>query len=59
MAGYQEDNSNAQGHYSCPCQTGSQQSKNIPYFIGNDYYCESGNPVSPLDSSSTLYTADT
>ena len=59
MAGLKEDNSFAEGEYTCPCQTGSQQSDKIPPFVGNDYYCESGNPVSPLDSSSTLYTADT
>ena len=30
------------GHYNCPCSTGSIQT--VPSFIGDNYYCESGNP---------------
>ena len=30
--------------YECPCNTGSTTS--VPSFIGNDYYCESANPLS-------------
>ena len=30
------------GHYNCPCSTGSVQT--VPAFIGDNYYCESGNP---------------
>ena len=30
------------GHYNCPCSTGSIQT--VPSFVGNNYYCESGNP---------------
>ena len=30
----------------CPC--GSKDSRNPPPFVGNDYYCESGNPNYPV-----------
>ena len=58
MSGLKEDNSYSQGTYTCPCQTGSQQSNNVPSFIGRDYYCESGNPSTPSGFTSILYTAD-
>ena len=60
MAGIKEDSSfsGGEGLYTCPCQTGSQQANTIPSFIGNDYYCESGNPVGLPLASHTLYTAD-
>ncbi len=60
MAGIKEDSSfsGGEGLYTCPCQTGSQQAHIIPSFIGNDYYCESGNPVGLPLASHTLYTAD-
>uniref|UniRef100_A0A1X7SPZ7 Fibrinogen C-terminal domain-containing protein n=1 Tax=Amphimedon queenslandica TaxID=400682 RepID=A0A1X7SPZ7_AMPQE len=38
---------------SCPCNNGSIVS--VPAFIGNNYYCESGNTTS---STYTLYTSD-
>ena len=40
--------------YNCPCSSGSPQS--VPSFVGEDYFCESGNS----DSSYTnkLYTSD-
>ena len=56
MAGLKEDNSYSSGKYTCPCQTGSKQS--VQSFIGNDYYCESGNPIQPGGFSPVLYTAD-
>uniref|UniRef100_A0A1X7TM21 Uncharacterized protein n=1 Tax=Amphimedon queenslandica TaxID=400682 RepID=A0A1X7TM21_AMPQE len=37
MAGYNE-----LGSSSCPCNTGSSAS--VQSFIGNNYFCESGNP---------------
>ena len=37
----------------CPCSTGSTQT--IPSFVGNHYFCESGNPTS---AANTLYTSD-
>ncbi len=58
MAGLKEDNSFDQGTYTCPCQPGSQQTNNIPSFIGSDYYCESANPATPLIFAYKLYTAD-
>ena len=59
MAGAKEDNSYGLGQFSCPCQPGSQQSNNVPNLIGNDYYCESGNPAIPSGGYAyKLYTAD-
>ena len=54
MAGVKEDNANNGATYACPCQTGSKQI--IQPFIGNDYYCESGNPSGVI--SPELYTDD-
>ena len=39
---------------SCPCNTGSTAS--VQSFIGNNYFCESGNDAN--STSSTLYTPD-
>ncbi len=58
IAGLKEDNSQNHGTYTCPCQPGSQQTNNVPNFIGNDYYCESANPATPLGYANKLYTAD-
>ena len=44
--------------YNCPCTTGSDQSSTVPSFIGNDYFCESGNPSPNFNWESTLHTAD-
>ncbi len=57
MAGFKEDNSAGNGAYTRPCQAGSKQAGNIPSFIGDDYYCESGNPAT-TPSRSVLYTDD-
>ena len=57
IAGLKEDNSYQHGAHTCPCQTSSSQEKHIPYFIGIDYYCESGNPPAPWWDA-LLYTAD-
>ena len=40
---------------SCPCNNGSSQS--VQSFIGNNYFCESGNPSSST-STNRLYTSD-
>ncbi len=58
MAGLKEDNSYGDGTYTCPCQTGSTQLDDIPSFINNDYYCESGNPAQPSGFAPVLYTDD-
>ena len=44
--------------FRCPCEFGSLQANDVPSFIGNDYYCEAGNPAIPLGTNPILYTAD-
>ena len=39
---------------NCPCSSGSPQL--VPPFVGDDYFCESGNSESQI--SSKLYTSD-
>uniref|UniRef100_A0A1X7SXL1 Uncharacterized protein n=1 Tax=Amphimedon queenslandica TaxID=400682 RepID=A0A1X7SXL1_AMPQE len=31
--------------HNCPCSQGSLQNSTLQSFIGNDYFCESGNPA--------------
>ena len=59
MAGLIEASIYIDGRFNCPCSQGSLQNSTIPSFIGNDYFCESGNPStnSKIDFS-TLYTVD-
>uniref|UniRef100_A0A1X7UX54 Fibrinogen C-terminal domain-containing protein n=1 Tax=Amphimedon queenslandica TaxID=400682 RepID=A0A1X7UX54_AMPQE len=52
MAGNSEVGSSSN---SCPCNTGSTVS--VPPSIGNNYFCESGNPTSG-NPSQILYTSD-
>uniref|UniRef100_A0A1X7UU48 Fibrinogen C-terminal domain-containing protein n=1 Tax=Amphimedon queenslandica TaxID=400682 RepID=A0A1X7UU48_AMPQE len=40
--------------WNCPCSTGSTQT--VPSFVGNHYFCESGNHASGWVN--TLYTSD-
>ena len=42
VAGVQENFIGGISDYVCPCSTGSTQQ--IPSAVGNDYFCESGNP---------------
>uniref|UniRef100_A0A1X7UTH7 Fibrinogen C-terminal domain-containing protein n=1 Tax=Amphimedon queenslandica TaxID=400682 RepID=A0A1X7UTH7_AMPQE len=51
MAGYSDSLSNL---WACPCNNGSKVS--VQSFIGNNYFCESGNTGS--GASLTLYTSD-
>ena len=51
MGGYSELGTSTS---SCPCNTGSSVS--VPSSIGNNYFCESGNPNS--SPSQILYTSD-
>ena len=44
------------GNTNCPCSQGSLQTPQS--FIGNDYFCESGNPSTQGSWKSTLYTQD-
>ena len=53
MAGYSEARSTSD---ACPCNNGSSVS--VQSFIGNNYYCESGNPNSGHSAFNKLYTSD-
>ena len=50
--------SNDGRHYNCPCSQGSIQNSTLQSFIGNDYFCESGNPATDGTFQSILYTSD-
>ena len=52
MSGVRDSQTDA--HSSCPCSQGSMQS--VQSFIGNDYFCESGNPNSGWEQK--LYVED-
>ena len=43
-SGFQESFSNPR--YNCPCSTCCGHGQSVPSFVGNDYFCESGNPES-------------
>ena len=59
MAGLIEASFYSDGCYICSGSQGSLQNSTIPSFIGNDYFCESGNPsTNGTFSLSTFYTAD-
>uniref|UniRef100_A0A1X7TJ08 Fibrinogen C-terminal domain-containing protein n=1 Tax=Amphimedon queenslandica TaxID=400682 RepID=A0A1X7TJ08_AMPQE len=44
------------GHRNCPCSQGSTQT--VQSFIGNDYFCESGNPATDGTWQNILYESD-
>ena len=46
------------GRYNCPCSQGSLQNSTLQSFIGNDYFCESGNPSTGGGWYHILYTSD-
>ena len=58
MAGLNEASINHDGRYNCPCSQGSIQNSTLQSFIGNDYYCESGNPTTNGLWQSIFYTSD-
>ena len=58
MAGLNEASINNDGRYNCPCSQGSIRNSTLQSFIGNDYYCESGNPATGGAWQSILYTSD-
>ena len=41
-----------------PCSQGSVQNTTLQSFIGNDYFCESGNPSTDSTWQAILYTQD-
>ena len=46
------------GSFNCPCAQGSPQNLTLQSFIGNDYFCESGNPATDGSVQSILYASD-
>ena len=61
MAGVHEASQNKDTHdyrYNCPCSPVSTQNTTLQSFIGNDYYCESGNPATDGTWQYTLYASD-
>ena len=58
MAGLIEASIRHDGRYNCPCSQGSTQNSTLQSFIGNDYYCESGNPATDGSFQHILYTSD-
>ena len=62
MAGLMEAdyhvNDRNKGHLNCPCSQGGLQSVTLHSFIGNDYFCESGNPATNSAYQFKLYTSD-
>ena len=45
-------------YFRCPCSHGSLQNPTLQSFIGNDYYCESGNSAADGTWQNILYTSD-
>ena len=59
MAGLHEASKNTHSRdyrYNCPCSPGSPQNSTLQSFIGNDYYCKSGNSASDGTWQYILYT---
>ena len=46
------------GRYNCPCSQDSPQNSTLQSFIGNDYFCEFGNPATDGSFQFILYTSD-
>ena len=49
--------SNTNSIYSCPCNTGVASSNKVQGFVGEHYYCESGNNVNNVNNGK-LYATD-
>ena len=58
MAGLNDASVFKNGRYNCPCSQGSTQNSTLQSFIGNDYFCESGNPSTDGTWQAILYTQD-
>ena len=44
--GFIENNPSRYPHWSCPCADRATALSYVPSFVGNDYFCESGDPAS-------------
>ena len=44
--------------FNCPCSPDSPQNSTVQSFIGNDYFCETGNPVTDGSFQAIFYTSD-
>ena len=55
-AGIVENNPSSHPSNSCPCADRAATRSFVPSFVGNDYFCESGNPTSTYPS--ILYAND-
>ena len=55
-AGLVESNPSRYPHSSCPCADRAAVLSLVPSFVGNDYFCESGNPATYF--TRTLYSND-
>uniref|UniRef100_A0A1X7SU88 Uncharacterized protein n=1 Tax=Amphimedon queenslandica TaxID=400682 RepID=A0A1X7SU88_AMPQE len=59
MAGLSETSTlHLNGRFNCPCSPGSPQNSTLQSFIGNDYFCESGNPATDNSWHHNVYTSD-
>ena len=56
IAGLVENNPSGYPRHSCPCADRTTALSLVPSFVGNDYFCESGNPNSGY--SNTLFAND-
>ena len=55
-AGYAENSPSRDPTWSCPCADRATAISRVPSFVGNDYFCESGNPNS--SGTSMFYSND-
>ena len=58
MAGPTANKTIYDGRFNCPCSPGSLQSSHIQFFVGDDYFCESGNSDPNGNIPRHLYTTD-
>ena len=58
MGGLTGNDIDSDVYYNCPCSPGSPQSSHIQSFVGNDYFCESGNSDPNGNVPVHLYTDD-
>ena len=56
-AGIVENNPSSYPQWSCPCADRATTLSFVPSFVGNDYFCESGNP-GPRYTNGQFYPND-